>query len=183
MSRLLKSLTLTALLALGLPAAGLASEHTAPADGAVTSALKLLGSSRLKVLGFDIYDARLWAAQAPLGEDYARQAFTLELTYLRAFEGQAIVARSLREMRAIEYFSEAQQNDWQQALSRVIPDVRKGDRISGIYRPQEGIRFLLNGKLLGDVPDPALARIFMGIWLSPRTSEPAMRLALLGQAR
>jgi hypothetical protein len=39
--------------------------------------------------------------------------------------------------------------------------------------------FLLNGRPLGEVRDPDFARVFFGIWLSPRTSEPALREALL----
>jgi len=31
-----------------------------------------------------------------------------------------------------------------------------------------------------DIADPEFARLFMGIWLSDRTSEPKMRQALLG---
>jgi hypothetical protein len=39
--------------------------------------------------------------------------------------------------------------------------------------------FLLNGQPAGEIRDPEFARLFFGIWLSPRTSEPAMRRALL----
>jgi hypothetical protein len=34
--------------------------------------------------------------------------------------------------------------------------------------------------LRGDIRDAEFARLFFGIWLSPRSSEPAMRQALLG---
>ena len=40
--------------------------------------------------------------------------------------------------------------------------------------------FFLNGQPRGDAPEAEFARLFFGIWLSPRSSEPALREALLG---
>jgi hypothetical protein len=48
--------------------------------------------------------------------------------------------------------------------------------------PGMGARFFVNGALKGDVRDPAFATLFFGIWLSEKTSEPALRSALLGKA-
>ena len=141
---------------------------------------RLLGSSRMTFFGLDIYDARLWAAPGFVAADYPAHAFTLELAYLRNLAGQAIVSRSMQEMRGIEPLSEEQSRSWSAALGRLIPDVRKGDRITGIHQPGSGVRFLLNDQPLGEIADPAFGRAFMGIWLSQRTTAPAMRQALLG---
>jgi hypothetical protein len=45
------------------------------------------------------------------------------------------------------------------------------------------VRFFVNGRLGGELRDTEFARFFFGIWLSPQTSEPSLRQALLGQAR
>lgn len=37
----------------------------------------------------------------------------------------------------------------------------------------------MGDKVVGEVADPEFARLFFGIWLSPNTSEPALRQALL----
>ncbi len=67
-------------------------------------------------------------------------------------------------------------------MRRVFPDVEPGDRLLGVHRPGEGVAFFYNGQLRGEIRDPEFARLFFGIWLSPRSSEPAMRQALLGSA-
>ena len=67
-------------------------------------------------------------------------------------------------------------------MLRVFPDVRKGDRLLGLQRPGEAAVFWLNGRLRGEIRDAEFARRFFGIWLSPQTSEPALRRALLGAA-
>jgi len=57
--------------------------------------------------------------------------------------------------------------------------VRKGDRVTGVHRPGQGAAFWVNGRASGEVLDADFARLFFGIWLSPDTSEPRLREALL----
>ncbi len=140
----------------------------------------LSGSTRLKVWGFDIYDAQLWVAPGFQAARYADTPFALELRYLRDFSRADIARRSLAEMRRSAPISDAQAQAWQQKLASALPDVKKNDRILGIYLPQtRTARFLTNGQPTGEVSDGDFARLFFGIWLSPDTSEPAMRKELL----
>ena len=58
--------------------------------------LVLLGESRLSVLFWDIYDARLYV----VGESYdPEKPFALSLDYLRGFSGTDIAKRSIEEIR------------------------------------------------------------------------------------
>ena len=140
------------------------------------------GATRLKIWGFDIYDARLWVAPGFSAAQWASHPLVLELAYLREFKGAAIAERSLTEMRRVAAFSDEQATRWQAALGALLPDVKRGDRLMGVYRPGAPLRFAFNGKPLGEVTDAAFAEPFMGIWLSPKTSEPAMRKSLLDKA-
>ena len=74
---------------------------------------------------------------------------------------------------------DAQAAQWQKALEEALPDVQKGDRITGVYRPGQGVLFLANGRRGGEIRDAQLARLFFSIWLGPQTSEPRLREALL----
>ena len=85
-------------------------------------------------------------------------------------------------MRRSAIISDAQAGIWTADILRVIPNVKKGDRILGVYRPGIGATFLVNGKPVGEILDLELARLFFGIWLSPTTSEPKLRSALLAGA-
>ena len=140
---------------------------------------RLIGQARLTVWGFDIYDARLWAPAPFNAASFAGSALALELNYLRNFQAADIAERSLKEMRRSQPVSDAQAALWKAELLRVIPDVRKGDRITGVHRPGQGAAFWVNGRASGEVLDADFARLFFGIWLSPDTSEPRMREALL----
>ena len=141
---------------------------------------RLVGQARLSVWGFKIYDARLWSPPGLNPRNFASQPLALELAYLRDFTAADIVERSLKEMRRSASLSAAQAQQWTAEMLRVFPDVKAGDRVLFLHRPGISASFWLNGRPVGEIADPEFARLFFGIWLSPQTSEPAMRLALLG---
>ena len=157
-----------------------AAPDTRPEVSAALPQAQLIGKGRLKVFGFQVYDARLWAAPGFGGTSYATQPLGLELSYLRDFKSLDIAERSLKEMRRSAPISDAQEAKWLADLQRVVPDVKKGDRILGIHKPGTGADFWVNGQPVGEIQDAEFARLFFGIWLSPKTSEPQMRTLLLG---
>jgi Chalcone isomerase-like len=152
-------------------------EVAAEVDGA-----RLLGKGLLRFLGLRVYEARLFVPAAAPGEDWAAAPLALELQYARSLEGAKIAERSLTEMRRQADIDNAKSARWVTAMKQVFPDVKEGDRITGVLVPGMGARFFINGQMKGDIRDPEFARLFFGIWLSPKTSEPALRDALLGKA-
>lgn len=167
------------------PAAGnaaAADDHRPELKEALPQATRLIGKARLTVWGFQVYDARLWAPVGFAAGNYATQPLALELAYLRSFEAVDVAERSLQEMRRSTPIGEARAAQWTAEMLRVIPDVRKGDRILGVHRPGVGAAFWINGKAGGEIRDAEFAKLFFGIWLSPRTSEPRLREALLAGA-
>lgn len=140
------------------------------------------GSARLRYFGFNVYDATLWVTPGFTAARYARHALALELTYLRALSGSAIAERSLTEMARAQDIAPAQASRWLTAMQAAFPDVRAGDRLTGLHSPTQGARFWLNGQAQATVADPEFSRLFFGIWLSDGTSEPQMRRALLANA-
>jgi hypothetical protein len=143
---------------------------------------RLQGQGRLRFLGLHMYDIRLWTATPQRGEDPLRIEAALEIEYARQFKGAAIADRSLTEMQRVGEFSDIDGERWLALMKQLFPDVQAGDRITGVHRPGERARFHVNGRFVGEVRDAAFARLFFGIWLSPRTSEPQLRSALLGAA-
>jgi len=57
--------------------------------------------------------------------------------------------------------------------------VVQGDRITGVHLPGQGAEFWVNGQRAGLLADPQFARLFFGIWLDERTSEPQLRARLI----
>lgn len=141
---------------------------------------RLVGQGRLTFFGLKVYDARLWAAPAFDPARFEQQPFALALSYLRGLKGPLIAERSLKEMRALPGFDASREPAWLARMTELFPDVGDGDTLVGLHLPGLGARFTLNGQVRGQVDDALFARLFFGIWLSPKTSEPALRQALLG---
>ena len=140
---------------------------------------RLIGKGRLAVWGFQVYDARFWALPGFKPENLPAHPFALELAYLRDFSSKDTAERSIKERRRSARINEEQAKTWVTAMQRVIPDIKQGDRIMGINQPGIGAQFWVNGKAPGDIRDAEFARLFFGIWLSPKTSEPKLRDVLL----
>lgn len=169
--------------ALLAPARAFAQGHAVPPEVTTDVAgARLLGKGLLRFLGLRIYEARLFVPAAAPGDDWAAAPLALELQYARSLDGAKIAERSLTEMRRQADIDNPKSARWVTAMKQVFPDVKEGDRITGINVPGMGARFFVNGQLKGDIRDPEFARLFFGIWLSPKTSEPALRDALLGKA-
>ena len=69
---------------------------------------------------------------------------------------------------------------WDLEMTRVIPDVRKGEHLTGVNRPGAGAEFYYQGKAIGSIADTEFARAFFAIWLDARTREPELRQFLIG---
>jgi hypothetical protein len=84
-------------------------------------------------------------------------------------------------MRRQAEIDESKARRWLADMEQAFPDVKDGDRLSGILEPGQGLRFFFNGQLRREIADMEFARLFIGIWLSPQSSEPALRRDLLGR--
>lgn len=142
----------------------------------------LQGRGRLRFLGLHVYDIRLWTTEPGLPpEAWAQRPLALEIEYARSFAARAIAQRSLDEMRRAGPLPPDLAERWLRALEQVFPDVKPGDRLTGVQRTEGVTRFFHNGQSRGEVRDAEFTRRFFGIWLGDSSSEPALRDALLGR--
>lgn len=167
---------------LGATSSALAASSAAQNPSAVVqfaSESRLAGQGTMRFFGLRIYDAALWVQSGFEPREFGSHWLALELTYHRAFQGQAIAERSVAEIARQRSMEPALAQRWTALLTQWLPNVKEGDRLTGVYRPGQGMQLWLGEKDLGVLDDPDLARYFFGIWLSPYTSEPKLRDALL----
>jgi hypothetical protein len=137
-----------------------------------------VGEAKLRVMLWDIYDATLFA---PNGEWSFEKPFVLQLKYLHSFKGEKIADRSVQEIRGQGFDGEVKLAMWHTQMRNIFPDVAEGDVISGVYNADGSTVFYKGDERIGRILDPEFSHQFFAIWLSPKTSEPEMRLSLLGQ--
>jgi hypothetical protein len=150
-------------------------EGIARAEGAE---FRALGQGRMRWFGLHLYDAALWVAGREWQWD---RPFALDITYARDFAGYKLAEASASEMQRLGFSDVRKLERWREQLVAVLPDVRKGERITGVFRPGVGVEFYHQGRSRGLVRDVEFARAFFSIWLDPRTRDPRLRASLLGQ--
>lgn len=140
---------------------------------------QLVGESRLKVLFWNVYDAKLYASDA----NWSPEApFALSLKYLREIEGEEIARRSIEEIRQQGFQDEEVLSRWYLTLRATFPDVNETSTIVGIQNANRGTIFYHNNELIGQIDDPLFTQSFFNIWFGESTSEPAMRRQLTGMS-
>ena len=140
--------------------------------------LTIHGNAVMRFFGLKVYDVRLWTQMKPF--TYA-DPFVVELVYDISLKGKDIADRSVKEMRAQGISDEMKLKRWGEEMARIFPDIKQGDTLIGVSLPGKEARFYNRDKLIATVPDPEFAKAFFDIWLSEKTSEPKLRVKLLGQ--
>jgi len=164
--------------AMSLALALYASEALADWREALPGA-NLIGEADFRWYGFEVYQARLWSTVSKPSLD---TPFALELDYRRRISKQDLVETSLEEMQRVNgtVLDAGRLQAWGAQMERAFVDVQPGTRITGVYRPGQGCRFYVNGRLSHEITDALFARRFFSIWLDPRTRHPELRQRLLG---
>jgi len=153
-----------------------------PEVGAELPGARLLGQGRLTFLSFSIYRARLWVGDGFEPTQFDRHPLALELIYERSLPGKLIAERSLDEMKRAGAVDAVLGARWLSSMTELFPDVREGDRLTGVQRPGQSVAFFANGRATGELRDADFARRFFSIWLAPSSSAPRLREQLLGSA-
>lgn len=158
---------------------GMAPAFAAPVEiASVIHATEPYGGGKYAVLFITAYDAELWT-DAPHWSMNA--PFALTLRYHIGFSADYLVSRTLREMKhADPALSDAVLDRYKKAMAFFQP-ASPGDEMTMLYQPGEPVRFFKNGLATGEISEPGFAQDFFGVWLSPATSDPDLRKALLNR--
>ena len=140
--------------------------------------LAVRGGAVMRFIGLKVYDVRLWTQMKPFSHT---DPFVVELVYDISLKGKDIADRSVKEMRAQGISDEIKLKLWGDEMAKIFPDIKQGDTLIGVSLPGKEARFYNREKLIATVPDPDFAKAFFDIWLSEKTSEPKLRVKLLGE--
>ncbi len=140
--------------------------------------LQLVGSGKMSVLFWDVYNAELYVKTEPWRSDGFPQA--LRLSYLRDIEQEELIDATVEQWEHLGFNSDRQQI-WVEQLQTIWPDIKEGDELTLIVDEQRQARFYAGDKPLGVIVDPDFGPAFLAIWLSEDTSRPKLRKKLIAQ--
>ncbi len=146
------------------------------AQAMADSTWQRVGSGEMRWGFFALYEISLYVEKA---KNIAQpEAKALEIRYLRSFSSERLVQATADQWGHIG-FDHSDKTIWLTELSTLWPDVKRGDRLRFEVDAQGSNQFLFNDRPVGGIRNRDFSQAFLDIWLSPKTSEPRLRLKLL----
>ncbi len=137
--------------------------------------LKPVGKGTMKWFSLKIYDAELFSSTGQYS-DQINKDLALKITYKRNISNDRLVDITQSEWDKLGVVYEP---SWITAMKEIWPAVTKGDQLTVVVKDQSS-RFYFNNQFIGSVDESGFGKTFLQIWLSPDTSAPKLRRALIG---
>jgi|GEM_PF-114014 len=140
--------------------------------------LRAVGSARLRVLLWTVYDSTLYTRDGEYRTIEADMA--LEITYRRRIAARDLIEQTVEEWQDLDLPSNRHPT-WLQLLESLWPDVSPGDTLTLYVDDKLNSQFYFNERFLGTVEDAEFTRQFLAIWLDENNSYPRQRAQLTGR--
>lgn len=142
------------------------------------SNFKIVGQAKFSVLFWDIYESTLLTTSGSYPIKNQQHQLLFEINYLKDISSNELIKRTKQQWQHIGIPA----NNYQAyipELKRLWPDISKGDTLSLVIQNQHSV-FYFNQQYLGIINDPVFGQRFIDIWLAKNTSQPKLRIQLLG---
>ena len=139
----------------------------------------LLGKAKFSVLFWDIYESTLLTTNGQKPFDDACQQSLFEIEYLRDISKKDLLDNTVSQWQHLS-IKESEYSVFLPLLERIWLDINAGDRLSMLTQQNKTL-FYLNSEYIGEIDSLTFAKTFLSIWIDEDTSEPKLRLKLLGE--
>lgn len=129
-----------------------------------------VGEASYHLLVIHLFDAELFAEGGAFSWE---RPFALTLTYERSARQSTLINRSISEMGQRGAGNTRALAPLRAQLERCLPNIARGDRVTGVSTGRDTARFYYNGAQRCDVTWPNFRRHFFGIWLAGRDGRAA----------
>ena len=149
-----------------------------PAQSMHLASLKKVGEGTMSWMFLDIYHAALLTKSGHYNDNTYPVALTI--TYLKNINKDRLI-KATKEQWLLQGYTVQQITPWLTTLKEIWPNISDGDSLSFVIDKSRIGTFYHNKTRLGKIDSAKLSDAFIAIWLSNKTSEPALRGQLLGQ--
>tara|TARA_B100000809_G_scaffold105053_1_gene103560 strand:- start:104 stop:598 length:495 start_codon:yes stop_codon:yes gene_type:complete len=137
-----------------------------------------IGETTFSFLFWDLYKSQLLTTSGKYPIEITKDNLIMDISYLADISSDDLIKRTVEQWQHLGIAPENYQ-DYLPELKAIWPNITNGDSLSLlIYQGRSA--FYYNQQYVGIINDPKFGQIFLAIWLSKKTSEPSLRLELLG---
>jgi hypothetical protein len=140
---------------------------------------KEVGSAKFSVLFWDIYNSTLYTKSGSYLHNSSPNSLFFEIEYLRDITTNDLVDRTIEQWKYLE-IAESQYSKFVPTLKAIWPDISSGDKLAMLLENNQSV-FYFNDVRVGNIEAKEFSKLFLDIWLSPKTSETKLRNQLLGE--
>lgn len=135
----------------------------------------LVGEAQFSVMFWDIYKSRLFT---PSGKyNGINPTIIFEITYQKDITTSQLIKRTIEQWQKMN-IEAAKYQPYLTELTSLWPNITSGDRLA-LQVADDSSHFYFNDNYVGSIKSPNFAPLFLGIWLSPNTTQPDFRKKLL----
>ncbi|MEH6384219.1 MAG: chalcone isomerase family protein [Colwellia sp.] len=137
-----------------------------------------IGETTFSILFWDLYKSKLLTTTGTYPIQTDRDKLLYQINYLTGISSKDLVNRTVEQWQHLGVEPELYAV-YLPILLKIWPDIEEGDSLS-LYVNNNKSVFYFNNNLIGEINQPEFSQLFLDIWLSEKTSEPKLRLELLG---
>jgi len=145
------------------------------------SSFHQIGETTFSIFFWDLYKSRLvtTSGKYPLGD--VNEQLIYEINYMTDISREDLIERTVEQWQYLGLPIERYQQ-FLPTLANIWPDIIEGDTLS-LLMDHKVSAFYFNQQYIGSIDVPEFGQMFLDIWLAENTSQPKLRLQLLGQTR
>lgn len=139
---------------------------------------KEVGKAKFSVLFWDIYNSSLYTKSGNYIHQYPPELILFKIEYLKDITSDDLLKRTVQQWQHLEV-PESQYAQYLPKLKSIWPNISVGDSLTLFVKKGVSI-FYFNNMQVGVIHEHEFSKLFLDIWLSPKTSQEKLREKLLG---
>ncbi|TWX53639.1 chalcone isomerase family protein [Colwellia hornerae] len=137
-----------------------------------------VGETTFSVLFWDLYKSKLLTTSGKYPLKSTNEKLLYQINYLTDISSEDLIERTVEQWQHLGV-PRINFQHYLPMLEKMWPDIKEGDSLS-LYVINNKSTFYFNNNIIGKIDQQEFSQLFLDIWLSTNTSEPKLRLELLG---
>jgi hypothetical protein len=137
-----------------------------------------VGETTFSFLFWDLYKSKLQTTSGKYPLEHDNDNLLYQINYLADISSADLLMRTVEQWQHLGIEVERYQV-YLPVLEKIWPDIEDGDTLSLHVNNNRSV-FYFNNYFIGEIEQSEFSQLFLDIWLSENTSEPELRLELLG---
>jgi hypothetical protein len=141
----------------------------------------LVGETTFSIFFWDLYKSQLLTTSGKYPVEIEKENILFDINYLVGISSDDLIKNTIDQWQHLGIAHEIYEG-YLPELKAIWPNIKEDDSLSLLIQQKRSV-FYFNKQYIGVINDAEFGQLFLAIWLSENTSEPSLRLELLGSIK